>query len=229
MDATIQSQNTTSRPAGSMALAARVASTAINGFARIVTGVRGNWQGCLPAPGPRVYFANHASHGDFVLIWTVLPAALRRRTRPVAGADYWEADRVRRFLGRDVFDAVLIERDAARRTRDPIADMVQAIDAGSSLILFPEGTRNLTDAPLLPFKAGLFHLATARPGVEFVPVWIENLNRVLPKGALLPVPLLCTVTFGAPLTLGDGEAKAAFLDRARAGLLALGDQEKRPS
>lgn len=147
----------------------------------------------------------------------------------MAGADYWEADRIRRFLGRDVFDAVLIERDPARRTRDPVADMVQAIDAGSSLILFPEGTRNLTDAPLLPFKAGLFHLAAARPEIEFVPVWIENLNRVLPKGALLPVPLLCTVTFGTPLRLWDGETKGAFLDRARAGLLDLGDQEKRPS
>ena len=68
---------------------APIAAVCVTGFARVVTGVRGNWFGCTPAPVPRVYFANHASHGDFVLIWTVLPAALRQRTRPVAGADYW--------------------------------------------------------------------------------------------------------------------------------------------
>ena len=37
----------------------------------------------------RVYYANHCSHGDFVLIWAALPDALRQHTRPVAGADYW--------------------------------------------------------------------------------------------------------------------------------------------
>lgn len=208
---------------------ARLAAAAATGFARVVTGVRGNWVGCLPAPGPRIYFANHASHGDFVLVWSVLPAGLRRRTRPVAGADYWEADGLRRFLGRDVFDAVLIARDPSRRTRDPVEQMVEALDAGSSLILFPEGTRNLGEAPLLPFKAGLWHLARLRPAVELVPVWIENLNRVLPKGTLLPVPLLCTVTFGAPLAPVAGESKPDFLARARAALLALGEAQERPS
>lgn len=202
-------------------LVAKVAAVAVTAFARVVTGVRPNWVGVLPAPGPRVYFANHASHGDFVLIWTVLPPALRRRTRPVAGADYWQKDRVRRFLGRDVFDAVLIERDRAARSADPVGRMTAALDDGSSLILFPEGTRNMTEAPLLPFKAGLFHVAAQRPDADLVPVWIENLNRVMPKGAFLPVPLLCTVTFGAPLRLEPGETKAAFLARAEAALLAL--------
>lgn len=206
-------------------LVARLAGAVVTAFARVVTGVRGDWRGCLPSARPRIYFANHASHGDFVLVWSVIPAALRRRTRPVAGADYWDRDAVRRFLGRDVFDAVLIERDPARRRGDPVADMVAAIDGGASLILFPEGTRNLTDAPLLPFKAGLWHVATARPDVELVPVWIENLNRVLPKGALLPVPLLCTVTFGKPIAPADGEDRHAFVERARAALVALRARE----
>ncbi|WP_181706144.1 lysophospholipid acyltransferase family protein [Chthonobacter rhizosphaerae] len=202
-------------------LAAAAATVAVTAFARVVTGVRPNWVGALPDPAPRVYFANHASHGDFVLIWTVLPPAIRRRTRPVAGADYWLKDRLRRFLGIDVFDAVLIERDRAARAADPIGRMTDALDAGSSLILFPEGTRNMTEAPLLPFKSGLYHLAAARPEVDLVPVYIENLNRVMPKGALVPVPLLCTVTFGAPMRLRAGEPKPAFLARAEASLLAL--------
>lgn len=208
------------------ALLADLFGHAVTAFARVVTGVRANWVGCTPTLDTRVYFANHASHGDFVLIWTVLPAALKRRTRPVAGADYWEKDAIRRFLGRDVFDAVLIERDAARRTADPVEQMVLAMEDGSSILMFPEGTRNTTDAALLPFKSGLYHLARRRPDVDLVPVWIENLNRVMPKGEFLPVPLLCTVTFGTPLRLAAGEDKTAFLDRAREALLSLSDTER---
>lgn len=193
----------------------------ITAMAWVVTGVTANWQGCTPSASPRVYYANHASHGDFVLIWSVLPTFLCRRTRPVAGADYWQRDRPRRYIGSRVFNAVLIERDPARRAADPIQEMADALQAGSSLILFPEGTRNMTGQQLLPFKSGLFHLARRCPQVEFVPVWIEHLNRVLPKGEIIPVPLLCTVTFGAPIRLVQGEEKAAFLDRARDGLLAL--------
>lgn len=198
-----------------------LAAMAVTGFARVVTGVRGNWVGGAPDPTPRVYFANHNSHGDFVLVWTVLPPAIRRLTRPVAGADYWLASPLRRFVGERVFKAVLIDRNPATRQADPIVQMAEGLDAGSSLILFPEGTRNTTEEKLLPFKSGLFHLASARPQVPLVPAWIENLNRVMPKGEIVPIPLLCTVTFGAPLRLEPGEDKAAFLERSRAALLAL--------
>ncbi|WP_366657730.1 lysophospholipid acyltransferase family protein [Fodinicurvata sp. EGI_FJ10296] len=194
----------------------------ITAMAWVVTGVTANWQGCTPSASPRVYFANHGSHGDFVLIWSVLPALLRRRTRPVAGADYWQRDWVRRYIGASVFNALLIERDRTGRSTDPVQQMTDVLQAGSSLILFPEGTRNTTDERLLPFRGGLYHLARRCPEVEFVPVWIEHLNRVLPKGEVIPVPLLCTVTFGAPIRLLPGEEKSAFLDRARDGLLALG-------
>jgi 1-acyl-sn-glycerol-3-phosphate acyltransferase len=194
--------------------------TAVTGFARAVTGVRGEWRGCAPDARPRVYFANHTSMGDFVLIWTVLPPLLRRNTRPVAGADYWTVNATRRFFADRVFRSVLIDRNPATRKDDPVQQMSQALDAGFSLILFPEGTRNMTEERLLPFKSGLFHLAMARPQVELVPVWLENLNRMMPKGEIFPIPLLCTVTFGEPLTISDQEDKSAFLARARAALLA---------
>ncbi|MDT3376294.1 lysophospholipid acyltransferase family protein [Labrys portucalensis] len=203
----------------------RLVGSATIGFARLVTGVRGNWQGCLPARKPRIYFANHASHGDFILVWTVFPSALRATARPVAARDYWNAGATRRFLAHNVFDAVLIDRESTTRSVDPIGQMASALEAGSSLILFPEGTRNMGEEPLLPFKSGLFWLAKRQPDVEMVPVWIENLNRVMPKGEFLPVPFLCTVTFGAPLRLGPGEEKQAFLDRSRNALLALRPHE----
>ena len=205
-----------------------LAAAFIRFFARFVTAVRAESRGFWPDTRPRVYFANHASHGDFVLIWTVLPPAVRARTRPVAGADYWRKDGPRRFIGERVFKAVLVEREAEKRVEDPILQMAAALDDGFSLILFPEGTRNLTDMPLLPFKSGLYRLALARPGLEMVPVWIANLNRVMPKGELIPVPLICTVAFGAPMTLNPGEDKTAFLERARAALLALRPEAARP-
>jgi 1-acyl-sn-glycerol-3-phosphate acyltransferase len=205
----------------SRSLPGRLVGLATLALARVITGVRGNWVGCTPAPGPRIYFANHASHGDFILVWTVFPSALRATARPVAASDYWNADAIRRFLGRDVFDAVLIDRDNVTRQTDPIGAMSAALEAGASLILFPEGTRNTTNAPLLPFKSGLYWLAKRQPHIDLVPVWIDNLNRVMPKGEFLPVPLLCTVTFGAPLRLEVGEERQAFLDRSRNRLLAL--------
>jgi 1-acyl-sn-glycerol-3-phosphate acyltransferase len=155
------------------------------------------------------------------LIWTVLPDPLRRVTRPVAGADYWLTGGVRRFFGQRVFQAILIDRAPANCSADPVATMAAALDERLSLVLFPEGTRNTSDDPLLPFKSGLYQLALARPDVELVPVWVENVDRVMPKGEFVPIPLLCRVVLGAPMALEDGEEKAPFLERCRSALLAL--------
>jgi 1-acyl-sn-glycerol-3-phosphate acyltransferase len=201
--------------------AARLMGMSVAGFARALTGVLPDWRGCLPQAKQRVYIANHSSHGDFVLIWTVLPHLLRRRTRPVAALDYWGGQGLRGFIGREVFNAVLVNRKSGASGQDPIAVVVDALSAGASLIFFPEGTRNTTEQVLLPFKSGLFRLAQARPDIEVVPVWIDNVARVIPKGEFLPVPLLCSVTFGEPIVLAADEGKAAFLERAREGLLAL--------
>lgn len=203
------------------AFAARVTAQALSTFARFITAPRAIWQGIEPVPHQRVYFANHTSNGDFVLLWTALPAPLRRQTRPVAALDYWLTSPLRAFIGREVFNAVLIDRRPEARTLDPVAQMASALDQGSSLILFPEGQRNSSEAPLLPFKSGLYHLAKSRPDVDLVPVWIANLNRVMPKGEIIPVPLICTLTFGAPLHIQPEESKDAFLARATQALLAL--------
>ncbi|TRD17784.1 lysophospholipid acyltransferase family protein [Palleronia caenipelagi] len=203
---------------------AGVLAALIEFLARIITAVRAIWDGVGPIQAQRIYFANHTSNGDFVLIWTVLPPSLRRRTRPVAAADYWLSSGLKRFVGREVFDAVLIERDPTHRQTDPVSQMAAALDGGSSLILFPEGTRNTGEEHLLPFKTGLYHLARHRPAVDLVPVWIENLNRVMPKGEVIPIPLLCTVRFGEAMRLSDGETRDDFLARCRAALLILSEK-----
>jgi len=210
----------TAPPSWPRRVLAWLAARAIVAFAALVTGVRSVWTRSAPQALATLYFANHRSHGDFVLIWATLPPTLREGTRPVAGEDYWLGSRLRSFIGRDVFRALMIRRDGTPGG-DPVQQMVDALAAGDSLIMFPEGTRNMGDEPLLPLKSGLFHVARQCPQVRLVPVWIDNLHRVLPKGMLLPVPLACTVHFGDPIALADGEEKATFLARARAALLAL--------
>ncbi|WP_420861488.1 lysophospholipid acyltransferase family protein [Algirhabdus cladophorae] len=198
-----------------------IVGNAIVLFARFLTAVRGLWLGIEPVPAKRVYFANHTSNADFVLIWTALPPRMRRQTRPVAAADYWFKSKLRGFVITDVFNAVTIDRRADVRTDDPMAKMVAALDEDASLIIFPEGRRNEGPDALLPFKTGLFHLATHRPDVDLVPVWLENLNSVMPRGEVIPIPLICTVTFGAPLHLQPDEERDVFLSRASEALLAL--------
>ncbi len=203
---------------------ASLTAFAITSAARLLTGARALWLGCTAQPVQRLYYANHSSHGDFVLLWASLPPELRRSTRPVAGADYWQRDGLRRYLINEVFNGVLIDRERTSAHDNPLQPMLDALDNGDSLILFPEGTRNLEEG-LLPFKSGLYHLAQARPQVELIPVWIANLNRVMPKGRALPLPLLCTLSFGAALQPQEGESKQAFLERARNALLAMAPEE----
>lgn len=200
----------------------QLAGLGLAGLIHLLTAPRIVWRGQPSGRRPRVYFANHTSNADTVLIWAALPARLRRRTRPVAAADYWLKSGLRKFFGTAVFNTVLIQRDPDQRGEDdPVEQMGAALDNGSSLILFPEGRRNDTEDPVLPFKTGLFHLATARPEIDLVPVWIDNLNGVMPRGEVVPVPLICQIFFGPPLLLEPDETREAFLARATAAMLAL--------
>jgi 1-acyl-sn-glycerol-3-phosphate acyltransferase len=202
-------------------LAARVCGHGLVLFARAITAVRADWRGCGPEMRQRVYFANHVSNGDMPILWSVLPPHIRRMTRPVAAADYWLKNPLRRFAGAEVFRAVLIDRRPEERTEDPMVAILQALDEGWSLIIFPEGMRNQGPEPLQPFRSGLYRIARERPGVELIPSWIANLNAVMPKGEVIPLPLMCTVSFGAPVALAPREDRGAFLIRAASELLAL--------
>ena len=192
----------------------------VAGALRLFSGSVARWQGCGPELKQRVYFANHTSNLDGPVLWASLPPPVRALTRMVAAKDYWSMSRLRMKLACDVFNALLIERKQVTREANPLDDMVNALGERHSLIIFPEGGRQTTPEPQ-PFKPGLFHLARKRPDVELVPVWMENLNRILPKGEILPVPVLGSVTFGAPLKLEEGETKPDFLTRTREAVLAL--------
>src|SRR5277367_6647736 len=145
--------------------------------ARGVTGVQVQWAGCQPDVQQRIYFANHTSHLDFVVLWSALPAEIRALTRPVAAKDYWEETPLRRYLSEKAFKAVLVERGGAARVKNHeephfagrhlMDDLVNALSTTNSMILFPEGTRG-DGKQLGEFRGGLYHLAQRRPDVEFV-------------------------------------------------------------
>lgn len=192
---------------------------ALIGLTRFLVGGRPVWRGLSHDERPRLYFANHSSHLDALLIWAALPGALRRAVHPVAAADYWGRGDLRSLAAKRVLDVVLIDRTGGKgkEVLDPLREKLRA---GRSLIIFPEGARG--DALLPgPFKSGLYQLATEFPDVELAPVYLKNPSRAFPKGALLPVPISCEVHFGAPLARVAGEGKAAFLERARAAVAEL--------
>ncbi|WP_311222072.1 MULTISPECIES: lysophospholipid acyltransferase family protein [unclassified Acidovorax] len=255
---------------------------------RFLTGAQARWYGCPPKAEQRIYFANHQSHADLVMIWAALPQELRSITRPIAARDYWTKTPFRQWITTAVFNAVYVTRQAtpapaattttatataaaeahadtaapapataigalsaavaeadlataggpdpapdAQPTEpapealraavlpdDPLAPLVQALESGDSIVIFPEGTRGHGDEPQ-PFKSGLYMLARMFPQVVLVPAWINNVQRVMPKGEVVPVPILCSVTFGAPIALQPGEDRRPFLDRARSAVIAL--------
>jgi len=263
------------------------------GVIRLLTGAQARWYGCPPKAEQRIYFANHQSHVDLVMIWAALPEELRSITRPIAARDYWANTPFKRWITTEVFNAIYVERSAdaprteatpnegapaanavQRRTPteriepsldpmpapasttgavqqslalgdvamdaaspqwliettsgtapegpDPLAPLIEALTSGDSIIIFPEGTRGHTGEPQ-KFKSGLFTLAQLFPDVVLVPAWIDNVQRVMPKGEVVPVPILCSVTFGAPVRLEEGEERRPFLDRARSAVIALRD------
>lgn len=194
--------------------------------ARIVSGVHVRWLDCAPGPQQRIYFANHTSHLDALVLWAALPDEVRALVRPVAAQDYWEKTALRRLLSERVFHAILINRNPQGSERTlagalgVIDKMVEAMGDRHSLIVFPEGTRGSGET-VAPFKSGLYHLALRKPEIELVPAYMENLNRILPKGEVLPVPLLSSVSFGPPLRLEPGEHKKSFLVRAHDAVCRL--------
>jgi 1-acyl-sn-glycerol-3-phosphate acyltransferase len=189
------------------------------GLARLITGAQGHWYGCPPKAEQRIYFANHQSHFDWVLIWAALPSDLRARTRPIAARDYWGRGGFKTWLTTAVFNAVYVSRQRTA-DEDPLEPLAEALKNGDSLVIFPEGTRSNKGEPQA-FKAGVYHLAKQFPEVQLIPAWIDNVQRVMPKGEVVPVPILCSVTFGAPMQVQPDEDKAAFLARAREAVLAL--------
>jgi 1-acyl-sn-glycerol-3-phosphate acyltransferase len=196
-----------------------IARLGLIGLVKILVGAQARWVDAAPSEAQSIYFTNHTSHLDTLALWVALPAEIRKKTRPVAAKDYWGYGAIKRFIALQVLNAVLIEREVSRHS-DPLQPLLDGLSSGDSLIIFPEGTRRAQAEPS-DFKGGLYHLAEAFPNVKLIPVYLDTLHRSMPKGSLLPVPLICTVRFGGAISLLPNEHKKVFLARAREAVLAL--------
>ncbi|WP_193016411.1 lysophospholipid acyltransferase family protein [Proteus sp. FME41] len=233
---------------GKLALDAKVVSSVLVSICRFLTGIRAKQTSPIAKDTPCIYYANHSSHLDGLVIWSCLSPSVRPYVHPVAAEDYWNKNRLRRYLSRRIFRAILIPRHAAKmnfseennpgggsgieqrvdETSSPTPDKVNALDImqeildrGDSLIIFPEGTRGNGES-IQDFKAGLWHLSRKNPNAQLVPIYLENLNRVLPKGSRLVVPVICSAIFGAPIgSTHENESKQEFLIRAKSALEEL--------
>ncbi len=196
--------------------------------AKVISGTHPVWIKPIEGDAQRIFFANHTSHLDFIVVWSALPANVRAKTRPVAGRDYWAKGPVRRYLSAKVFKAILVDRSPATSpaeekrvaARVSIERMVEEMGTDYSIIVFPEGTRGTGDE-ISPFKSGLYHVCKLKPNAQLIPVYLDNMNRILPKGEALPVPMLGRVVFGEPMELRRNEPKEHFLARARSALEQL--------
>ncbi|GIW92319.1 MAG: 1-acyl-sn-glycerol-3-phosphate acyltransferase [Pirellulaceae bacterium] len=191
----------------------------LTGLAKFLSGPSVRWVDCQPDTCQRVYFANHTSHLDSLVLWSSLPREVRAVTRFIAARDYWEKTALRRYLAK-TFNALLIDRRNIKVHQSPVELILREIGDTYSVILFPEGGRS-TGEEIGEFKSGLYYLAKKRPDLELVPVYLDNLNRILPRGEFLPVPLLSCITIGPPMYLEAGEPKSEFLKRAREAVIRL--------
>jgi 1-acyl-sn-glycerol-3-phosphate acyltransferase len=174
----------------------------------------------LPKCGPAIIAANHNSHVDTLLMLSIFPARSVGQVRPVAAADYFLTNPVLSWFSQRMVGITPVSR-TVERGADILGPAKAALAQGSILVLFPEGTRGATD-DLAPLKAGVARLVEAYPSAPVIPVWIQGAGRVLPKGALIPVPMNCCVLVGEPLAwAGD---RQAFMAELKARLEALRDQ-----
>jgi 1-acyl-sn-glycerol-3-phosphate acyltransferase len=169
-------------------------------FLALFIGLRVRGREHLPTRDPFIMIANHSSHLDTISMLSLFPIARLARLQPAAAADYFERNKLVSLLSRVLFNILPIARKGITAETNPLPRMAAALEAGQSLIIFPEGTRG-SGADLGHFHSGIAHLVEKMPRVPVVPVYLVNMGRSLPKGEWIPLPLFCEVRIGSPRLL----------------------------
>jgi 1-acyl-sn-glycerol-3-phosphate acyltransferase len=142
-----------------------------------------------------IIIANHNSHLDTLLLFYVLPLDRLRRTHPVADRPYFERSPILLHLVDFLFKPIWISRGKPEPESDPLGTAGAVLDAGRSVVVFPEGTRGQAGR-MQHFKSGVGRLITRYPEVPIVPVYLSGPEKVLPKASALLLPFWNLVVVG---------------------------------
>lgn len=192
-------------------------------FLKLIVGVRFGAARSLIEVPQFIIVANHNSHLDTMTLLAAMPARIVHRVRPVAAADHFGKKRWQAWATRMFVNGLLIprKRDPMNTKNDPINRMVAALDAGDSLILFPEGTRGEPEV-LQRFKKGIGLVLSQRPHVPYVPAYMKGLGSALPKGDGLILPHPGDLRIGKPTMVNSSEPEA-ITDQVERDVLALAE------
>ena len=146
-----------------------------------------------------IIIANHNSHLDILLLFYILPLREIPNTYSVAAKEYFSKSKIVLFLVNFLFNTICIERGNISKENDPLKLVIDKINEGKNIIIFPEGTRG-KPGEIQHFKSGFGRLMEKYPGIPVVPVFLSGPERALPKGAIIPIPLWNNITVGGPVT-----------------------------
>jgi 1-acyl-sn-glycerol-3-phosphate acyltransferase len=169
----------------------------IKPFMALFIGLRVRGREHLARTEPFVLIANHSSHLDTLSLLSLFPLSRLRRIRPVAAADYFERNRFVSIFTKTLFNILPIARKNITTENNPLRKMRSTIQAGDSLLIFPEGTRG-SGEQMGEFRSGVAHLLEKAPEVPVIPAYLVNMGRSLPKGEFIPVPFFCEIRIGQP-------------------------------
>lgn len=180
-------------------------------YLKIFVGVAYNNTHHLKPESQFIIIANHNSHLDTLCLMSAVPGNILWKVKPVAAKDYFGKTPFRASASNYVLNTLLIDRKGTADRENPIDRMVQELDAGYSLIIFPEGTRGAADK-MEKLKSGIAHILLSRPHIKYIPAYLTGMGKSLPKGKFMVLPYKSSVNFG-PGTQINGDDKASVMQQ----------------
>lgn len=164
--------------------------------------------------GPFILMSNHQSNFDILSLLAAMP----RRIYWIAKKELFDIPVFGPSMRRGGY--IPLDRSDGRKALKSMENAAAIIRNGSSVVMFPEGTRT-RDGHLLPFKRGGFMLAV-RAGVPVIPATINGSGRVNPGGLIRLYSGKITITLHPPITIPEGMKKSAaeewLMDKVQAAI-----------
>lgn len=174
----------------------------------------------LPADGPAIIVANHASLVDAMLIQFLYPGSMLSSVRPTGARDFFQRSVLGYFAATHILRMCFVDRGSgneAKAGKDIFAELRSPLAAGQILVFFPQGTRKAG----APFETGIFHLARSVPHVPIIPVRIEGTREMMPAGTRWPRAHPITVYVGKPYPLDPALSPREYARRLQEHIASL--------